>query len=113
LGSETGACRLAASGLGATRVPLTDKSALLPTLKHNINSKFFCISVCCMELIWPIAGALGDVLTVLFEVAGLVLIGDCMNAEHADQHVLALALRCLLERNLCMQQPGGYAAIPV
>ena len=67
-----------------------------------------------MELIWPIAGALGDVLTVLFEVAGLVLIGDCMNAAHADQHVLALAstLRCLLERSLYMQQPVGYAAIP-
>ena len=68
-----------------------------------------------MELIWSNAGALGDVLTVLSEGAGLVLMGDCMNAVHADQHVLALAstLRCLLERNLCMRQPGGYAAIPV
>jgi hypothetical protein len=37
MGSETGACRLAASCLGATRVPLTDKSALLPTPKHNIK----------------------------------------------------------------------------
>ena len=38
-----------------------------------------------MELIWSNAGALGDVLTVLSEGAGLVLIGDCMNAVHADQ----------------------------
>jgi hypothetical protein len=67
-----------------------------------------------MELAWSIAGALGFVLEVIFEGAGLVLIGDCMNAAHADQHVLALAstLRCLLERSLYMQQPVGYAAIP-
>ena len=68
-----------------------------------------------MELIWSTAGALGDVLPVLPEGAGLVLIGECMNPVHADQHMLALAstLRCLLERSLYMQQPGGYAAIPV
>ena len=66
-----------------------------------------------MELAWSITGALGFVLEVLFEGAGLVLIGDCMNAAHADQNVLALAstLRCLLERSLYMQQPVGYAAI--
>ena len=65
-----------------------------------------------MELISSNAGALGEVLNMLSEVAGLVLIGE---RRAADQHVLALAstLRCLLERSLCMQQHGGYAAIPV
>jgi hypothetical protein len=92
-------------------VPLTDKSALLST-KAQCQLELFCSSVCCMELIWSNAGALGEVLTVLSEVAGLVLIGERRAADH---HVLALAstLRCLLERSLCMQQPGGYAAIPV
>jgi hypothetical protein len=100
---------------GVTCVPLTDKSALLPTLKHNINKNFLCSSVWCMELIWSITGTLGVVLEVLSEGAGLVLIGDCMNAVHADQQGLALAstLRCLLERSLYMQQTGGYAAIPL
>ena len=45
-----------------------------------------------MELIWSTAGALGGVLAVLSEGADLVLIGDFMNAVHADQHVLEFCL---------------------
>ena len=45
-----------------------------------------------MELIWSTAGVLGGVLAVLSEGADLVLIGDFMNAVHADQHVLEFCL---------------------
>jgi hypothetical protein len=99
LGAGTGACGLAAAALGATRVLLTDKAALLPTLQHNIalNSAAGCVE--CSELTWSTAPLPPDQLP---HGADLVLMSDCLNAVYGDHHALALAatLRCVLERAL-------------
>jgi hypothetical protein len=99
LGSGTGACGLAAAALGAARVTLTDKSALLPTLQHNINLNSIGDSVVCRELTWSTTALPPDVLP---HGADLVLMSDCLNVVYGDQHAPALAstLRCLLERRL-------------
>jgi hypothetical protein len=98
LGSGTGACGLAAAGLGAKRVLLTDKLALIPTLQHNISLNSFDCSVECRELTWTTQ--LQD--DRQFQGADLVLMSDCLNVVYGDQHALALAatLRRLLERRL-------------
>lgn len=103
LGSGTGACGLAAAGLGAKRVLVTDKSSLLPTLAHNIRLNSLCSSVECRELFWTTTALPPDQLP---QGADLVLMSDCLNAVYGDQHALALAatLRCLLERG---QQSRG------
>jgi hypothetical protein len=99
LGSGTGACGLAAAALGATRVLLTDKGALLPTLEHNIKLNSVGGSVGCRELAWSTAALPRDVLP---DGADLVLMSDCLNVVYGDQHAAALAstLRCILQRRL-------------
>jgi hypothetical protein len=99
LGAGTGACGLAAAALGATRVLLTDKRALLPTLEHNIALNSAGGRVECAELTWSTAPLPPDQLP---HGAELVLMSDCLNSVYGEQHALALAatLHCLLERAL-------------
>jgi hypothetical protein len=108
LGAGTGACGLAAAALGAARVLLTDKAALLPTLQHNIalNSAAGCVE--CRELTWSTAPLPPDQLP---HGADLVLMSDCLNAVYGEQHALALAatLRCVLQRAL---RTGGVLVSP-
>lgn len=105
LGSGTGVCGLAAAGLGATRVTLTDKCALLETLAHNICLNSLGSSVECRELTWSTTPLPHD---VFHDGADLVLMSDCLNSVYGDQHAVALAstLRCLLQRRLQLQHPA-------
>jgi hypothetical protein len=112
LGSGTGVCGLAAAGLGATRVTLTDKCALLETLAHNIRLNSLGSSVECRELTWSTAPLPHH---VFHDGADLVLMSDCLNSVYGDQHALALAytLRCLLQRRLQLLPGHATSASPM
>jgi hypothetical protein len=105
LGSGTGVCGLAAAALGAAQVTLTDQSALLRTLAHNICLNSLGSSVACRELTWSTSCLPHD---VFHDGADLVLMSDCLNSVYGDQHALALAatLHCLLKRKQQLQQPA-------
>jgi hypothetical protein len=112
LGSGTGVCGLAAAGLGATRVILTDKCALLETLAHNIRLNSLGSSVECRELTWSTAPLPHH---VFHDGADLVLMSDCLNSVYGNQHALALActLRCLLQRRQQLLPAHATSACPM
>lgn len=139
LGAGTGACGLAAATLGARRVLLTDKIALLPTLQANVAAVcpqqpnpecgvLHCSSIIrvsvwqnhltsgyhvrCEELTWAEDGLPSSRLPF---GADIVLAADCLNPIYGGEHAGALAatIRDALHRSrMHHKQHGSCCAGP-
>ena len=118
LGAGTGACGLAAATLGAPRVLLTDKPALLPALRANALANGFSAGRVDVEaLSWaePLPAHLAP------RGADVVLMSDCLNPVYGSEHALGLASTLhalLLARTVATapaatHAPGGPVPRPV
>ncbi len=107
LGAGTGACGLAAAALGATRIVLTDKPELLPTLRANAAANGLQGAVSCKPLHWaePLPADL------LPQGADLVLAADCLNPVYGESHApgLAATIERLLARSAARAELGDEA----